>query len=61
MAGRYKDLTKELKPGPAEYLPGEKSLVGPKYGFGKGSRSIDKRDNGPGPGHYRVPVKIASH
>ena len=32
---------------------------GPKYGFGTGKRGDFKRDGSPGPGFYKVPVKVA--
>jgi len=32
---------------------------GPKYGFGTQARSLEKKDGSPGPGHYKVPVKVA--
>lgn len=38
----------------------EKSLEGPKFGFGTGLRVIEKRDNSPGPGSYKLPSQISN-
>lgn len=44
-------------PGPGNYgnIGG---LGGPTFGFGTGSRHDQKKDNTPGPGHYKVPCHV---
>lgn len=58
MGVKVEEKDKRVVPGPGEYGVGG-IIGGPKFGFGTESRSKDKKDNSPGPGHYKVPVKVA--
>ncbi|CDW82018.1 UNKNOWN [Stylonychia lemnae] len=49
----------DAQPGPGNYnVTGR--LGGPAYGIGSGSRSNAKKEQTPGPGHYKLPVYVAS-
>lgn len=45
-------------PGPGNYNIGN-HLGGPGYGFGSSGRGKFTADGTPGPGHYKVPCKVA--
>jgi hypothetical protein len=47
-------------PGPGEYNSFKTSLKGPKFPFGTGNRNSKKRSDSPGPGLYKIPVKVAT-
>jgi len=49
---------KSNSPGPGNYKMGG-SVNGPQYGFGSGSRGKAKASDIPGPGHYKVPYRVA--
>ena len=51
-------MVKVDNPGPGQYGPFNDNR-GPKYGFGSESRSKGKSDAMPGPGAYKVPVRVA--
>lgn len=47
-------------PGPGSYTPPEKVVEGPKYGFGKSQRTIEKNAKVPGPGNYDIGPSFAN-
>lgn len=55
ISGKTKDLSKMQVPGPGEYKVIEKSIEGPRFGFGTASRSKIAKDESPGPGTYKLP------
>lgn len=54
-------VNKEGVPGPGQYQGSAEKVktAAPKYGFGSSKRPDLKTDGSPGPGAYRVPVKVA--
>jgi len=35
------------------------TIKGSKFGFGTSKRDGERKDNSPGPGAYKIPVKVA--
>eukprot|EP00347_Sterkiella_histriomuscorum_P004831 403358922 len=61
MAKRYKQKQpKTHTPGPGDYDSFQSSIKGPKFQFGSGSRSSQNNGGSPGPGQYKIPVKVAT-
>lgn len=61
MSGRLKDAgNMTMGPGPGNYDLMDKTFTGPKFPFGTEDKRGEKSKEGsPGPGAYKVPVKIA--
>ena len=51
---------KILVPGPGAYPIKDKSIEGPKYGFGTEKRANIKLSLNPGPGNYSIPATFAA-
>lgn len=60
MGKRYKQQQNMNTPGPASYENVKTSKKGPKFPFGTANRTSNNIGDSPGPGSYKVPVKVAN-